>query len=208
MVIRKMRFHEFDNLGESPERIPAQQFNLDNLVANQIFLKNKIDKIQEIIEDSADYRIFKTGDKNNGWIILENYSRQTADYVVQIKSKNWNWMPVTATQCILWRNPASPYVQNITTKIFFNYILQNYPVIMSDKLQTDNGQQFWLRQMANAINRNYEVGVANLNLRQINWYDPKNDGFFEDWIKNQKTFADPKSFKDTSMQAIRYMIKN
>lgn len=203
-----MRFYEFDNLGESPERIPAQQFNLDNLDANQAFLKSKINKIQEIIEDSTDYRIFRTGDKNNGWIILENYSRQTVDYVVQIKAKNWNWLPLTATQCILWRDPSSPYVQNITTKIFFNFILQNYPMIMSDKLQTDNGQQFWLRQMATATTRNYEVGVANLNLRQINWYVPATDGAFQDWIKNQRTFADPKNYKDTSMQAIRYLIKN
>lgn len=195
-----MRFRE---LFETPQWIEPTQFNLDNPEMNKKFAADQLTKASEIIEDTADYKMIRTGDGNNGWIFLYNISKQTADYVVQYKARNWNWLPQTVTQCVLWNNPASQLIRNATTRMFFGYLLQNYPAIMSDRLQTDNGHRFWQRRMADAANRNYHIGVANTVKHTVNWYDPTGNLDIDDWLRGQDSFG-----KDERYQNMRYIVAN
>ena len=54
-----------------------------------------------------------------------------------------NARPVT--QCLLWRTydfKHGKVLQGVAGDVFFNYLLDQYQVIMSDNCQTGNGQQF------------------------------------------------------------------
>lgn len=158
-----------DALMESPQcaydvllRIKPTTFSLNDIDVNKNFAEKQINKVVDIIEDTSDYKIVRTGDNEKGWIFLYNINKKTADYVIQIKSKNWKWLSKTVTQCVLWRNPNSPYSRNVTSRVFFNYLLLNYPAIMCDYQQTDNGHDFWIARMNDAVNLNYKVGIANI----------------------------------------------
>ena len=183
-------------------------FNLDDLSFNKSFTQKLMKKITETIEDNSDYKVYRTGDGNEGWIFLYNIIRKTSDYVVQYKVRKWNWLEKTVTQCIIWRDNTSNLANDITTRILFGYLLQNYPAIMSDRLQTKNGNDFWMRQMARAISRNYRVGIANCNRHDVDWYDSAQDGLFQDWIKSQDTFGIRRYPDDLDYQALRYVIAN
>jgi hypothetical protein len=191
-------------LYESPESVDATQFNLDDVAFNRQFAANKVPKAVEVIEDTAEYKMLRTGDGNAGWIFLYNLGRKTVDYVIQYKTRYWKWLDSkSVTQCVLWRDDASPLVRNATTRMFFGYLLRNYSTIISDRLQTDQGHRFWVSRMADAVTRNYPVGVADLNRQKVNWFVPAVDGDFQDWIRLQQAFG-----KGEKYQALRYVIKD
>ncbi|MGL5303488.1 MAG: hypothetical protein ACRC9M_07780 [Aeromonas sp.] len=61
-----------------------------------------------------------------------------------------------ATQQLVWRSPVYKHrdiLSNLAGAIFFNFILSRYDVIMSDNVQTGEGQYFWQRQMSEALAR-------------------------------------------------------
>ena len=191
-----MRYSE---ITESPQWVEPTQFDLDDLTSNRKFAAEKLKKTSEIIEDTADYKMVRTGDGHNGWIFLYNVKRRTADYAIRYATRSWNWLPKTVTQCVLWHNPNSLYVKDATTRMFFGYLLQHYPAIMSDLQQTDAGHHFWQRRMAEAVNKNYKVGVVDMATHNVSWYDKNTD--YEEWITGQDTFG-----KEVKYQNKRYII--
>jgi hypothetical protein len=59
-----------------------------------------------------------------------------------------------ATQNLVWRSSNALHaavIRDVPQKVFFNYILEKYDVILSDNLQTGDGKFFWQRQMSNAL---------------------------------------------------------
>lgn len=65
-----------------------------------------------------------------------------------------------ATQNLVWRTPNAQHavvLRDVAQKVFFNYILERYDVILSDNQQTGEGKFFWQRQMSNAIALDFHV---------------------------------------------------
>lgn len=59
-----------------------------------------------------------------------------------------------ATQNLVWRSTDSRHslvLRDVAQKVFFNYILNRYDVILSDNHQTGEGKFFWQRQMSTAL---------------------------------------------------------
>jgi hypothetical protein len=100
----------------------------------------------------------------------------------------------------LWRRTVSPYVQGITRKIFFSYLLNKYPAIISDGQQIEDGRKFWLGRMAEATTAGYRVGLVNLYHRQVAWFDPA-QAMFEDWIADHDAWG-----AEDSYRRLRYLI--
>lgn len=197
-----MRYSELTTgLFEATQEIQPTDFRLSDPAVNRAFIAKQLPQQAEIIEQTPDYKIIRTGDGNQGWIFLHNLHQDTADYVIQYKTRNWPWLNRTVTQCVLWRNPASPYVGDITKRMFFDYLLLRYGTIMSDRLQTMQGRDFWMARMRDAVKLKYKVGVAYLTQHKVQWYDPANDGPFQSWMQAQDTFGQHRKY-----QAIRYLI--
>jgi hypothetical protein len=49
---------------------PHATFNLDVLSVNKQFAEKNLKKVVEVIEDTSDYKIVKTGLIDTGWIFL------------------------------------------------------------------------------------------------------------------------------------------
>jgi hypothetical protein len=192
----------YAELIESLRQVASTTFGLDDPAINRAFLACNLPRRVETIEQTADYEIVRTGDGHRGWIFLHNISDNTVDYVVQYHTKNWPWLGNrSVSQLVLWRDVASPFTAHITERMFFDYLLPRYHLIMSDKLQTSAGRDFWSGRMRDAAAKHYKVGVAYLNQKHVEWFDPARDGSFRSWLRAQDTFG-----PDRKHEAIRYVI--
>ncbi|MEO8643093.1 hypothetical protein [Pseudomonas sp.] len=88
-------------------------------------------------------------------IVLVNDLLKSVVYYNQVVISNivdLNCRP--ATQNLVWRSADSRHsavLRDVAQKVFFNYILNRYDVILSDNQQTGEGKFFWQRQMSNAL---------------------------------------------------------
>ncbi len=86
--------------------------------------------------------------------LLNDVEKYVAYYnkVVISQISDLNCRP--ATQNLVWRSPHANHaavLRDVAQKVFFNYILAHYDVILSDCNQTGEGKFFWQRQMSNAL---------------------------------------------------------
>jgi hypothetical protein len=86
---------------------------------NRDFAAKQMKRVVEIIAKTNDYEIVRTGDGNNGWILLYTYVTKTADYIVKYNVRRWNWIAPTVTQCLVWADSRVANVRGITAKMFF-----------------------------------------------------------------------------------------
>lgn len=61
------------------------------------------------------------------------------------------------TQIALWRNRSVYSSLGMATAVFFNYLLPRFKIVMSDSLQTESGQYFWLNRMVEALRKGLYV---------------------------------------------------
>lgn len=66
----------------------------------------------------------------------------------------------SATQIKVWATIA-PGMVGIAADIFFNVMLAEFDSMISDRIQTDDGRRFWLRRMAEAIQKGMHVGLLD-----------------------------------------------
>lgn len=187
-------------LDEMPQMVNPTQFKLNDDAFNQNHLKRK----KVIIDSSDDYDIIKTGNNNNRSIILYDKNNMLIDYWVRFKRfgfKSIGGSFITQTQ--IWRRDGSPWVQGITRKMFFDYLLKHNKAIMSDSMQTVDGKRFWIDRMAEATSRGLYIGLANLNLKQIEWFEG-NSSNYRNWIKSKDSAWGEAEGK----QALRFVIAN
>jgi len=64
-------------LEEAPELVLATDFGLDH---NPKLLKRR----KETLDDTPEYEIFRTGDDQNGYVILHNKVDHQIDYLIRI----------------------------------------------------------------------------------------------------------------------------
>ncbi len=75
-----------------------------------------------------------------------------------------------ATQIKVWATIA-PGMVGIAADIFFNTMLAEYDTMVSDRVQTDDGRKFWLRRMAEALQKGMYIGLLDHGTTIA--YDPK-----------------------------------
>jgi hypothetical protein len=79
-----------------------------------------------------------------------------------------------ATQILLWRTVDPKYkglTAGLAEKIFFEYIIETYDIIMSDNIQTEQGMFFWQTRLLQAIDKGlftYLYDYINGNLFRLN----------------------------------------
>ncbi len=65
-----------------------------------------------------------------------------------------------ATQIKLWATIA-PGMVGLAGDVFFNIMLADYDTLISDHVHTDDGRRFWIRRMAEAVEKGFRVGLID-----------------------------------------------
>lgn len=60
-------------------------------------------------------------------------------------------------QVAVWRDPLDHRTEGVTAKVFFDYLLPKTGYIITDALQTGDGERSWEIQIARAFQRNLFV---------------------------------------------------
>lgn len=95
-----------------------------------------------------------------------------------------NHLPVT--QILVWRTPNPVHnaaLQGLAGKVFTLYLLKNYNVVITDRHQTQQGQNFWLTRLYEALAANkfvYGYDMISCELRQIE--TPEQIGQVTEWL--------------------------
>lgn len=70
-------------------------------------------------------------------------------------------------QASVWRNLSVPNTLGWPEKIFFEYLLPTYHVIITDSQQSFDGRKFWMNRIANAFNRNLNVYYCDFSSNKL-----------------------------------------
>ena len=64
---------------------------------------------------------------------------------------------------MVWRTPRAVHQRVISglPQLFFQWLLSEYDIVVSDSEQTGDGQRFWLRMIDWAFTMNYRISVAD-----------------------------------------------
>jgi hypothetical protein len=175
-------FRQF--LSESPQIVSPTDFTLEDDSKNKKLADSLLKKKVDTLEDNKDYITFVTGNGIKGYVVLIDKDSGLIDYLSKYQRSTFKALHTNnfITQVVVWRRKGSINVQGITSKIFFDYYLNKYKAIMSDQLQTLDGKQFWMDQMAKAVQKGHKVGLADMNLKNIDFYDSSKETY-NSWIK-------------------------
>lgn len=173
-------------LNESPMKLNSTNFSFDDPVYNRNKLQEYSQNIQTIILENSDYRIFQTGTRKNGRIILENKINKTIEYILEFVVTSTFWLDTAVTQTLVWRSNNSKFDQ-IAKLIFWDILFEQYPAILSDGMQTVAGNMFWMYRLEEAVDKNLPVAIVDELRNQLIWYKPA-DGDVLLWIDRSNTY--------------------
>lgn len=175
-------------------------FYLNDSIMNAKIAREENKKPKKVIEETDEYILFKTGNDIEGTIVLYIKKSYLMDYYIKYKTERHIVFDKTVTQIVLWRRIASPYAANITSRVFFDVLLKEWPTIISDTEQTIRGYEFWVRQMAIAYGKKYTIGIVDTRNYDITIYDGDKN-YIGDWLKENDVFGNGPKYK-----YIRYFI--
>lgn len=172
-------------IAESPQIVAPTQFNLNDIDSNQAYLKKILrSKSIEVFDDTPERKFFRTGKGQIGFYVVQDKETNTIAYLIRYETKNWKYFGKTVTQVALWRNPLSAPAIGMTREVFFNHLLKDYPTIVSDEQQTEDGRDFWKIRLTDAVAKGFRVGLADVQVKKIDWFD--RSGPFSKWLTDRE----------------------
>lgn len=145
--------------------------------------------------------LFRCGSDEDGCIFLFNPESKQIEYYIKYKKLVKNLTGQSVTQTALWRDLASEEATDLTNEIVFAYLIPKYGAIMSDKIQTDAGQQFWIRLMTRALKSGFKVKLADYGSQELQIIESNAE--LRLWLTDDRAW----SYKSIRHQAIRFIIE-
>jgi hypothetical protein len=153
-----------DDLFETPMSIEPAEFRLDEPDRNAAVAR-------DVLKDTRKRALEKFG---NGEYTLFELPRAFAlvrheqedlriVYYMQYKLAFHKFIGrQCAQQIAVWRDNADPFSSGIAKHLFFNYLLTNYKTVITDSMQTPDGQRFWDNRVVEALQQKLYVYYVNL----------------------------------------------
>ena len=193
-----MKLNAAYRLSAFPQLISGQDFGFGNREDNARQMKS-------LLEDPNYKQIKLVGQKfgmvpldvSETALFLDNGKYIT--YYVQIKRIILHGVGPSVVQTIVWRSLSGGAPVGITSKVF-TYLLKKYGSIVSDKMHTDRGREFWTIQLRRAFDSGQRVGLySNGTIVDL------------DTVEELEDYLDPTHFlhpwgKSESFQNFRFVI--
>ncbi|MEG5888219.1 hypothetical protein UXP46_23570 [Enterobacter ludwigii] len=163
-----------------------------NVVHTQDFLDKGVEPfVLPGFSVSGDYEFVKSRNKHQYRLIANNADNEKITvYAVEIKFHTEYVYPRrSCTQIMVWRTPDPRHdavVRGLPQR-FFEFLLSEHDIVVSDEEQTGAGRRFWQVMLTWALSANYNVYIADgtrATIDSLNWplYKVSNmDEFYERW---------------------------
>lgn len=98
-----------------------------------------------------------------------DYELKRITYFMKCEVGNNGVLGDFAWQSLVWEYApvSNEYLNNIPTKIFWNYLFKKFGTIITDSEQKWHGKRFWELRIAEALKLNLNVYYFDFNNRQI-----------------------------------------
>jgi hypothetical protein len=157
----------------------------------------------KIIEKLSDVsNLYRLGNKSEGFMFTWNTELQLIGYFVHYKVKSTKFHGLSVTQTALWRNLLDADSSGLTNKVVFSILLKEYPAILSDKIQTGKGKDFWISLMTKALKLGHKVGLVSFNEQLV--HNINSNLELRLWLTDDLSGA--WSFNSNQHQALRFII--
>lgn len=197
-----MGFRNF--LTESPYVGPSTQFSLNTDEGNRKSTDLLLKKTPaEIYEENDRYIFARYGSEDKGeiaWISKEK-GEEEVQYYVEFKNLKIKGFHQSMTQTKVWRSFNLP-ISGLVEKVFFDVLFKKYGAITSDSAQTENGRDFWKRQMSIAHEKGYYIGLYDEDEWVIDWCSPESS--FVKWSRS--AYPEGWSSNDFNKEKYRFII--
>ena len=157
----------------TPLLIPPQSFNMDIPGVNMDRTaglesrkaKRKIGSVKTALGTSLPIMEVKDSPTQfHYWIPIGD----RAIWWVQLSKSKPDWLPVRpVTQIALWKDRNYTFVEHLTQKMFFEFILKRNKSVMSDSMQTNDGRIFWQRRVVEALIRGINVAFLDFKTQEM-----------------------------------------
>lgn len=110
------------------------------------------------------YQLLKSRVSDEYRLVTTEEGKPYTAYAVKLKfHKEITFPHSAATQVMVWRTPRAVHQRVISgfPQLFFQWVLSEYDIVVSDSEQTGDGQRFWLRMIDWAFSMNYQISVAD-----------------------------------------------
>lgn len=138
----------------------GNDFGLENLVQNRKKLQLYLEQETEVLEEDEDYKFFLAGSWDDfGYLV--KFDKKENEIVYLCKFQVSSLAPAfskVVTQTEVWR--ALKTMPGIAKKTFFEILIPRYGAILSDKIHTERGKEFWVSCMEEALRKGLKVGVV------------------------------------------------
>ena len=154
---------------ESPKYTFPQEFNLDDESVNIKTGKELMnDSRKEAIKAIGDYTLYAFP---RAYALIHNDSK----YVAYLMKYEVNFHKFLQRQCasqvLVWRAPVRREAIDLARYIFWSHLLPSYKTIITDSVQTPDGERFWGNRLteafANGIYVYYVSFIPNREVIQI-----------------------------------------
>jgi hypothetical protein len=152
------------NLFESPLLTHPQGFGLDDAEKNIKMAKEMLsNKNKTPIEKFGDgeYTLYELPRK---YVLIDHSDKEPK--IIYLMQYEVNFHKFIGRQCaqqvIVWKNFRAPHTEDIAKNIFFNHLLQSYQTVITDSMQTPDGQHFWDNRVANSLQKGFYVYYVSL----------------------------------------------
>lgn len=112
----------------------------------------------------AGYRLLKSLYADEYRIVTTDEGKPYTAYAVKLHFHQEITFPQgAATQVMVWRTTRTVHQPVVSgfPQFFFQWLLSEYDIVVSDSEQTGDGQRFWLRMIDWAFTLNYQISVAD-----------------------------------------------
>lgn len=151
-----------------PYLCDSTDFGLSDETANKKYAAKLMAKPHTAIRDLNDgVVLYRSGSATDGSLFLYNPATQLIGYFVRYETANKKLVGHSVTQVAVWRSLEEPKSRGLALWVVFDYFLKHYPAIMSDKMQTDRGRDFWIDLISQALARGHRVALADFNLHKV-----------------------------------------
>jgi hypothetical protein len=174
----------------APQRVSPVTWNLDKPEVNARWAKDILDTRDKhaIPYHSKNLTLYEL---KASYALIDNNDSKLV-YVMEYKLENVRFIQMTcASQLKVWRD-ATELASEGVTKLVFGHLLSKYGAIITDSMQTADGQRFWDNRIAHALEHNF-VYYVNLDTKELIKLDKKE---YKQMKLDKKIWGANKKYRD------------
>lgn len=173
-------FHLVDRIGMPWISDTGNDFGLENQIQNQKKLKIYLEQETEVLEEDENYKFFLAGNWDNfGYLVKYDKKENLIVYLCKFEvSQGTQLFPHLVTQTEVWR--ALKEMPGIAKRVFFDILYPKFGAILSDRIHTERGKEFWISCLKEADRKGLGIGFKYDNPVFLKPKDMSLENFFQE----------------------------